>query len=106
MADHLFAAAAKYQVVELQALASRQLASRLSVESACDCLSLAHAHGDAELQGRCAALVARDMLAVTQVGGAAACSGLLLDIRVDRGRWRLPCSCLFLLPVACRGLCS
>jgi hypothetical protein len=70
MADHLFAAAAKYQVAGLQALASEQLASRLSVESVCDCLSLAHAHGDAELQRRCAALVARDMLAVTQVRGA------------------------------------
>jgi alpha-tubulin suppressor-like RCC1 family protein len=69
MADHLFEAAAKFSVDDLQALASRTMVAALNAEKLCDYFALAHAHDDEELKAACAALVAKDMAAVVQTEG-------------------------------------
>ena len=69
MADHLFEAAGQYELPALQAAAAQQMLASLAAANVCDYFALAHAHGDAALKEACAALVAADMLAVTQTEG-------------------------------------
>ena len=69
MADHLFEAGGKFGVPALQAAAQRQMIADLAVAKVCDYFALARAHDDEELQDACAALVSKQMLAVTQSEG-------------------------------------
>jgi hypothetical protein len=69
MPAHLFEAAAKYAVGDLQALASRELVESLNAQTACDYFALAHAHDDDVLLRACARLVSFDMHAVTTTDG-------------------------------------
>ena len=69
MADHLFMAAAKFGVADLQALASRTMLAALDAEKLCDYFALAHAHDDEELKAACAALMVEDMATVVQTEG-------------------------------------
>ena len=69
MADHLYEAADKFGVPELQAQATSVMTKALSAEKVCDYFALAHAHEDAELKDACAELLAKDVLAVTQTEG-------------------------------------
>ena len=69
MADHLFEAAAKYSIADLQALASRTMVAALDAEKLCDYFALAHAHDDEELKAACASLFVEDMAAVVQTEG-------------------------------------
>jgi len=69
MADHLYEAAGKFGLPLLQAAAQRQMLASLDAAKVCDYFALAHAHEDEALKDACAALVADDMLAVTQTGG-------------------------------------
>ena len=69
MADHLYEAADRFGVPELQQLAARQMTASLDAEKVCDYFALAHAHEDDMLMDGCAALVAQQMYAVTQTAG-------------------------------------
>jgi len=69
MADHLFEAAAKFGVADLQALASRTMLAALNAEKLCDYFALAHAHDDEELKAACADLITEDMSAVVRTEG-------------------------------------
>ena len=69
MSAHLYEAAAKYGVADLQAEASRVLVAALLPDNVCDYFALAHAHDDATLKGACSTLVSARMLEVAATDG-------------------------------------
>ena len=69
LAEHLYAAAAKYQLPQLASLCSLELVESLAVQSVCDRFALAQMYDDGRLRTACVKLVDEHMEDATQSEG-------------------------------------
>jgi hypothetical protein len=69
LAEHLYAAAAKYQLPQLASLCSLELVESLAVQSVCDRFALAQMYDDGRLRTACVKLVEEHMEDATQSEG-------------------------------------